>query len=172
MKLAVVSLPDHAECEFVIKGGEKSPRVIIIGRGKQLAVLVTLLLCAGALVATNRFASEETEFASAPVAATLVESPAPVVSPVEHRAVVSHFDGSRTLKAGDLVIMDGATAPKVRQITAAPNETILLRRGNSLHALYLLGDSGYVVLADNESRLVHAGQIRATVAPMTLVSAF
>lgn len=172
MKFAVVPLPDHAECEFVIKEGEKPPRVIIIGRGKQLAMLITLLLCASALVATNRFASEETELASATLAPAPVESSVPVVSRVEHRSVASHFDGTRTLKAGDLVIMDGATAPKVRQIAAAPNQTVLLRRGNSLHALYLVGDNGCVVVSDNENRLVHLAQIRATVAPATLVSSF
>lgn len=172
MKFAIVTLPDHAECEFLIKPGEKRLRVLVIGRGKQLAVLAMLLLCASALFATTRVASTEAGFASATPSPALVEFQAPVGPPVEQRTVASHFDGLRTLKVGDLVIMDGTTAPKVRQIAGAPNQTVLLRRGNSLHALYLVGDNGYVVVVDNESRLVHSAQIRATVAPVTLVSSF
>jgi hypothetical protein len=69
------------------------------------------------------------------------------------------------LKAGDLVLLNGAGATQVRKVAAAPNEAVLLRSGNNLHALYMAGESSYVVMSERESRIVSHSQIHAVIPP-------
>lgn len=171
MKFAVVLFPDHAECEVRVTG-EKPPRVMVIGRGKQLAVLFSLLLCASALVATEYSSPERIASAFSIRLKALAEPAAPAVSPVPQRTMGNRFDGSQILKAGDLVIMEGTKAPKVRPIAAEPHQTVLLRRGNALHALYLARDNGAALLLDNGSRIMPSAQIRAVVEPVSFISSF
>jgi hypothetical protein len=129
-------------------------------------VLAGLFLCALALVGTTYFATSEAKAsAPTPIALPRLQS-TPAALPAADRAMVRQYDGSRPLKAGDMVILKGSTAPRVRQIAAAPKEGVLLRRGAALHALYVTGANSYVVISDKDSRIVAANEIRATIPPV------
>jgi hypothetical protein len=152
MRFAFVRLPESGPFEFVLPQGEK-PLIFILGRGKQLAVLLTLLSGAAAIFALAHLTRGKTEIAS-PAAQ----------SPAEPRPMVRPVDVSQPLRPGDFVVTDGTKGPKMRQVAAGPNETVVLRRGNALQALYILGDSGYVVVSENESRLARPEEIRGSIA--------
>ena len=171
MKLAVVALPNEMKCEVVPREGQATPQIVFIGRTKQVAVLAGLFLCALALVGTTYFATSEARASSPAPLAVAPRLPAPEPLPAADRPMVRQYDGSKPLKAGDMVILKGSSAPKVRQIAAAPNQGVLLRRGQALHALYVTGDKSYVVISDKDSRIVGANDIRATIPPMLATAA-
>ena len=153
MKLAVVPLPNEKNCEFVMKDGEAAPPIFFFDRSKQVAVLVALFLCALALFYTAYFAGGKRTLANAAKAAAQLAGE------------TQRFDGRRHLKQGQLVVLDGAGSSKVRQVAAAPKEAVLLRQGNSLRALYMAGEKKYVVISENETRIVPASQIHSVVSP-------
>ena len=153
MKLAIVPLPNESGCEFVMKDGEVPPPIFFFNGSKQVAVLGALFLCALALFYTAYFAGgKKTLTIAASRAAQVTEG-------------TQRFDGRRRLKQGELVVLDGAGSSKVRQVAAAPKEAVLLRQGNSLRALYMAGEKKYVVISENETRIVPASQIYSVVSP-------
>jgi hypothetical protein len=154
MKLAVVPLPNERGCEFVMKEGEVPPPIFFFNRSKQAAVLGALLLCALTLFYTAYFAGGKRTLA------TIASTAAAQVTEGTQR-----FDGTRRLKQGELVVLDGAGSSKVRQVAAAPKEAVLLRQGNSLRALFMTGEKKYVVISGNETRIVPANQIHSIVSP-------
>jgi len=147
MKLAVVPLPNEKSCEFVLKQGEVAPPILFVNGSKQFAVLAVLFLCALGLFYSAYHSG---------IKSTLTAVTQPT-------AEAQRFDGKRPLKAGELVMVNGATATGVRQVAAAPKEAVLLRQGNSLRALYMTGEKKYVVISGNETRIVPASQIQAVV---------
>ncbi len=165
MRLAIVPLPNETKCEVVPKLGQATPEIYFVSRAKQIAVLSGLLLCALLLVGTTYFATAEAKPRATPP--SVLTHKAPAAQKVEvSRPQARTFDGSRVLKTGDTVIVDGTTSPKVRRIAALPKEGVLIRRGQALHAFYLAGENSYVVMSDKETRIVSAKDIRAVVPPV------
>jgi hypothetical protein len=83
---------------------------------------------------------------------------------VERSAVVRPFD-EQSLKKGDVIVLraNSFSSPKVQQIAATPNDTVVIRRGGALESLYMIGANGFVVVGDREpTRLVHAEEITGT----------
>jgi hypothetical protein len=55
------------------------------------------------------------------------------------------------------VHQNGSSA--VRKIAAASNESVILKRGNAVQGLYIVGKNSYVVLSENEGKVVRGDQI-------------
>lgn len=165
MKLAEPSRSDNRTCNVIVNQDEEPPRVIRRRRFELGVIAVLVLLCTLAFVAMTHRSTKPIEFALEEAAPRPARASAPATFQEEVSRVVrnfvSHFDGSQPLKAGDRLTMGGKRAPKLRHVVAGPNQTVLLRRGNLLHALYLLGENGYVVISGNESKLVRLDDLRA-----------
>lgn len=79
------------------------------------------------------------------------------------RLKILPWDQSEPLKRGERVVLvsPSAEALQVEWVAAAPNETVVLRRGSSLETLVLLGSDKYYLMTGNGSgRIVSAGEIR------------
>jgi hypothetical protein len=167
VKIAVEMVPRAGEMTPALEDSDKKPCVFISGRGFELTVLGLLLMCAIALSVENL--SPAFRFGATAVS-TPKTSGGQFVSAIPARVIARPFDGSRPLKPGDLVVVSGLTAPTVRQIAAVPNGTVLLRSGNSLKALYLVGDNSYVVVSRQGISMVRPEEIRATLASVASVA--
>jgi len=190
MKIAVVFLPKNGELNLSIAGEGRPARLLLLGRRKQLVVLGALLLCAaglwfaGVMSTMMQHATAEPTLTADP--AIVVHEEAPVAAPVapvapapakrswlrqilarheqpEPASRVLPFDGSRTLHRGDKVVVSVDGASMLAEIAGAPNESVLLRRGRTLERLYVLGDSSYAIIANQQSRVIHVADIFATV---------
>lgn len=133
---------------------------------------VLVFLCAVVFMAMTDHSGNAVQFTSGETAARSNHASAPAtfqeeVSRVVHK-FVSHFDGSQSAKSETQDTPEGTIPPALRHIVAGPNQTVLLRRGNAIQALYVLGENGYVVIADNESRLMHFEDLRAKEAAANL----
>jgi len=150
------------------KGVDKEPGRAIWRRRCELGVIaVLLLMCTLALVTLTYRSPQPVEVAfqkagNSPrpkLESTLVTFKEEVSRVV--REVVRHFDGSKSAPGHDGLIAVKKSGPQSAQVVAGPNQTILLRRGKSPHALYVLGENGYVVVSGSESRLVRLEDLRA-----------
>ena len=159
MKIAVVFVPKDGQVTMFVNNTHKAPFSFILGRGLEMTVLTTLLLCSLALVTWHYLPA--VRFDSAAVPPPKVPSN-PYVCAVPVRPIAWPFDGSRALKVGDLVILNGTNAPTLRQIAATPHDTLSLRNGTMLEKFYAVGREGYIVVADQSYSLVRADEIRAT----------
>lgn len=168
MQIAVVFLREDGKSNSSPDGSELQPRFFVLGRCLVLTVLSILLLCALALVVLNF--SPAFRF-GAPAVSTPKASGGQFIHAIPVRVLARPFDRSRPLKAGDLVVVDGMHAPSLQKVAAAPNGTVLLRRGNSLRALYLVGEDGYVVVSQKGSTTVRSDEIRATLAASSTLAA-
>ena len=162
MKIALVLVPKDAEMNVSFKNSKKTPRTFIVGRGLELFVLSLLLLCALALFIINL--SPAFRFGATAVS-TPKASGESFVCAVPARVIARPWDGSRLLQVGDLIVVRGESTPLLRKIAASPNETVRLRSGNSLKALYVVGDGSYLVVSSQkELSTVRSKEIRATLA--------
>ncbi|HMJ92231.1 MAG TPA: hypothetical protein VK530_20585 [Candidatus Acidoferrum sp.] len=165
MKIAVVMLPRSGNVEVMVNGQMKAvPRVVLLGRGRISLVLLAMLACA----ATIGVGTYSTLQRSKPADGGDTSQPRKsdgIAERVERRSVVRPLEPSDELKKGDLVVLrpNSFSTPKVQQVAATPNETVVIRRGGVLDSLYMLGGSGYVVVSDTEpTRIVRPEEISGT----------
>jgi hypothetical protein len=175
MKIAVVLMPKRGEVNLSVES-EKLPRVFFFGR-TQFALLGALLLCAALLMAVTawmadgppRAAALPADNASPQLAPETASRPHATISGEPSSAVIRSrvlpFDRSQSLKRGDLVVVNQRGVSAVRQVAAAANEGVLLRRGKALQGLYVTGENSYVVLSDRDGKIIRAEEIVATVTP-------
>jgi hypothetical protein len=137
---------------------EKKPRDPQAAHERKMFVGSILFVAAGLAVIGSWVQLESLE-------PTLV-SPREVTeaaSDSEVRPVVKRFDGSQSIKRGDLIVYDVHTAAQAQQpVVAAPNETLIVRRGQAIEGLFMMGPKSYLVSSANERKVVRAEKIRGT----------
>lgn len=125
-----------------------SPRFGGIASALLVAIVGSAGVIAGAFYWFNH--ADANDPTKRMIAAELVERPA-LVQPREE------------IKNGDFVVIrpNAFNTPKVQQVAAKPNETVIVRRRGVLEGLYMLGEkSGYVVVSDREpTRIVQPEDI-------------
>ncbi|HWN94072.1 MAG TPA: hypothetical protein VNT99_03480 [Methylomirabilota bacterium] len=166
MKLTLVPMPEKAALNVPLQNSVKSPRMAPRGRNKRRRLLSTALVTVLAFSALGSFFAWRG--ATLPVNGTNADIAsadpfAPVAPPARWR--VFPFDNSYSLKAGDTVVVHQNGTSGLRQVAAAENEAVLLRRGKKLQGLYMAGENGYVVMSDRESKIVRVEEITATIEP-------
>jgi len=169
MKIAAATLPESGDRKLGLNGKATRPaRVSLIGRGRALGGLVLILLFAGLLAGgTYSYLLGSLDEGVRP-GFFLPQKPkraAIAAELVERSTMVRPLDDSQTLKKGDLVVVrpNSFSTPKIQQIAATPNETVVIRRAGAIDSLYMLGGSGYVVVSDKDpTRIVHSEQIAGT----------
>ena len=82
----------------------------------------------------------------------------------EEKSRVQHFDNSHSLRRGDVVVVRQNDSANVGQIALTANSTGLVKRGNVLEALYVLGEDRYLVKCEAGTQIVRGNNIFATVA--------
>src|SRR6185503_14024050 len=105
-------IPRAGQVTMFVNNTHKAPCSFILGRGLEMAVLTTLLLCSLTLVVWHYSPAVRFDSAAVP---PLQVARNPYVCAVPVRALAWPFDGSRALKVGDLVILNGSNAPALRQ---------------------------------------------------------
>ena len=127
-----------------------------------LGLIFTIVLVAVTFGSTKPIEVASNEAAPQPARASARVTFQEEVSRVV-QTFVRHFDGSQP-KAEDRATANPMSAPKLRGVVAGPNQTVLLRRGHLPHALYVLGENGYVIISGNQSRLVRLDELYAMAA--------
>lgn len=162
MKLAEPS-PAENQVSQVRFEEHAEPADVTSRRRFEMGVIgVLVLLCSIVLVSMTLDSTTPTESAMEEPGARTVRAAAPATFQEEVtrvvRSFVRHFDGSSEGQER----LRGMDMAKLRDVVAGPNQTVLLRRGNLLHALYLLGENGYVIISGNEAKLVRLDDLRVT----------
>jgi hypothetical protein len=177
MKVVLVLLPRDTETNFSSENVTPPFRVFLFGRTSQIVAACTVTAFALLLVATTwvsavAFAARQNGRSEQPAKNPPRHAPAQVVegiaaahntSRTESSRVLPH-SGSQPIKRGDTVVVHQNGASAVRKVAAASNESVVLKRGNAVQGLYIVGKNSYVVVSENEGKVVRGDQIFATVA--------
>ena len=177
MKVVLVLLPRDTETNFSSENVTPPFRVFLFGRTSQIVAACTVTAFALLLVATTwvsavAFAARQNGRSEQPAKNPPRHAPAQVVegiaaahntSRTEPSRVLPH-NGSQSIKRGDTVVVHQNGSSAVRKVAAASNESVVLKRGNAVQGLYILGKNSYVVVSENEGKVVRGDQIFATVA--------
>jgi hypothetical protein len=175
MKIDVFILPKNGEVRLAPATFAKQPPgkglqpqgTLVLGSPWKLAVLSVLLLgiltvCGLAVYSAYKAISAMEEHSPKRAKAAAGHTGAPIVAEDESR--VRHFDNSRPLQRGDVVVVNQNGSSKVRQVAAAANRTVLVKHGNAVEAFYVLGEDSYLVASEHDRKVVRAHEILATVA--------
>jgi hypothetical protein len=193
MKVAIVTQPKSGIVNLSIWSAGKGARFICLGRRKHLVLFATMFVCVmGAwfaaqlsIMSSNAEARAEVLSQPVPVGAEVVfvKAAEPKADKLESsnsrgwlRKLIAKmspqdsapsrvlpFDGSRVLSRGDKVVVRFGDEVTIAVVAGAPRETVLLRRGQTLERLYVLGDESYAVMANQQSKIVRASDITATI---------
>jgi hypothetical protein len=157
MKIAVVFIPRATEVTMFVGNTHKPPCAFIVGRGFELATLSVLFLCALALAIWNYSPGLRFD----PALTLRPETPAsPYVYAVPARVIARSFDNSSSVKAGDMVVINGPTAPLLRRVVATPNDIFTLWNGQALNLYGVRGDV-FLVVEGDQYTTVRERDIRA-----------
>ena len=186
MNVAIVTQPKSDIVNLSVWKAGKGARSVSLGRRKNiillgLAIVASLAMWVGlqVYIMTSNAVARANDFAAAVAAnadgakAEQVEIAKPrgwlrqlaaKITPQEtpHSRVVA-YDGVRMLSRGTKVVMYVNGQRYLAEVAGVPNEAVLLRRGSAPERLYVLGDESYAVVANQQSKVVRARDITATV---------
>lgn len=126
-----------------------------------------LIACGGAAYAAFKAISAMNELSLQRTSDMASQNPSASsagTSTTEEKSRVQHFDNSQALRRGDVVVVRDDGGANVGQVALAANSTGLLKRGNVLEALYVLGEDRYLVKSEAGTQIVRGNNIFATVA--------
>jgi hypothetical protein len=186
MNVAIVMKPKSDIVNLSIWSAGKGTRYVSLGRRKNiilmsLAIVASVALWLGlqvyimtsnAVVRANDFAAAVSANAEGAKAEQVeivkprgwLRQIAAKIAPQETpRSRVVAYDGVRALSRGTKVVLYVNGQRYLAEVAGAPNESVLLRRGSVPERLYVLGDESYAVVANQQSKVVRASDITATV---------
>lgn len=156
MKLAMLMLTRNEGAGLTLEGQEAEQRfAVTFNRGTLRNLLMLVLVCIAGLATAAWWYAHS---GSGVEAKHLVLN-----GPGGETMIIQTWDRSQPLSRGDRVVLAAAPNGKfqIEQVTATPNQTVVLRRGQNLESLLLLGaDKYYVTDAKGSGRVVNAGKIR------------
>lgn len=151
----------------------KPQHTLTLGAPWKLAVLSVLLvgiftMCGMAIHFAHKEISGMENFSpknisqSAPPA-TATARPSDTIAVADDQSRVQHFDNSHSLRRGDVVVVRQKDGANVERVAVAANSTGVFKRGNTVEALYVLGENRYLVASERGTRIVKGHDILATV---------